>query len=106
MKHNSQFALTLSKAIQLDIMALFVLLVLGISLGWFSSIVARTESAGAILRQIGVGVVASPLAGLTLNSGTVLGGLSMFGLGAGLVAAFVALVLYNAIVTRGEAANS
>ena len=39
-------------------MALFVLIILGLSLGWFSSILARTESAGAILRQMGVGVVA------------------------------------------------
>ena len=87
-------------------MALFVLIILGTSLGWFSSILARTESAGAILRQIGVGVVAALLAGLTLNSGTILGGLSMFGLGAGAIAAFVALVLYNALVTRGQAAHS
>lgn len=87
-------------------MALFVLIILGISLGWFSSILARTESAGAILRQMGVGVAGSLVAGLALNSGTALGGLSMFGLGAGAAAAFVALVLYNAVANREESANS
>lgn len=87
-------------------MALFVLIILGLSLGWFSSILARTESAGAILRQMGVGVVAALVGGLPLNSGTVLGGLSLFGFGAGVVAAFGALVIYNAVANRGDEANS
>lgn len=87
-------------------MALFVLIILGISLGWFSSILARTEAAGSILRQIGVGIVAALVAGLSLNSGTMLGGLSLFGLGAGAVGAMAALALYHAIVTRREQANS
>ena len=83
-------------------MALFVLIILGISLGWFSSIVARTESARAILSQMGVGIAAALVAGLTMNSGTVLGGLSMFGLGAGVVGAFVALIIYHVVVTRSK----
>ena len=87
-------------------MALFVLIILGLSFGWFSSILARTESAAAIVRQMGVGLVASLVAGLALNSGTMLGGLSMFGLGAGAAAAIATLVLYNAVLARSEAANS
>jgi len=87
-------------------MALFVLLILGISMGWFASILARTEAAGSILRQMGVGVLAALVAGLTMNSGTILGGLSLFGLGAAVAAAFVALVLYNAISNRSQAASS
>lgn len=83
-------------------MALFVLIILGISLGWFSSIVARTESARAILSQMGVGIAGTLVAGLTLNSGTVMGGLSLFGLGAGVIGALAALVIYHAIVTRSS----
>lgn len=87
-------------------MALFVLTILGISLGWFSSILARTEAAGAILRQIGLGVVAALLAGGLVNSGTMLGGLSAAGLGAGALGAFAALMLYHALFTRRIAGNS
>jgi hypothetical protein len=78
-------------------MALFVLIILGLSLGWFSSILARTESAGLILRQMGIGVAATLIAGLALNSGSILGGLSLLGLGAGIAAALVALVIYHAL---------
>ncbi|NQX95938.1 MAG: hypothetical protein HRT64_13665 [Erythrobacter sp.] len=87
-------------------MALFVLIILGISLGWFSSIVARTETPRAILSQMGVGILAALVAGLALNSGSILGGLSHFGLGAGVIAAIVALVLYHAIVTRSQTADA
>ena len=87
-------------------MALFVLIILGISLGWFSSILARTESARAILSQMGVGTLATLIAGLALNSGSILGGLSHFGLGAGVVAAAVALILYHALVTRNQSGEA
>lgn len=87
-------------------MAIFVLIILGLSLGWFSSILARTESARAILSQMGVATIAALAAGISLNSGTILGGLSHFGLGAGVVASLVALVLYHAIVTRAAASHS
>ena len=81
-------------------MALFVLLILGTSLGWFSSILARTDAAGAILRQIGVGMVAALVFGLVFNTGSVLGGLTLLGLGAGAGGAIVALVVYYMLVTR------
>ena len=87
-------------------MALFVLIILGLSLGWFSSILAHRESSGSILRQMGVGLAAALVGGLSLNSGTILGGLSLFGLAAAVVAAFVALVIYNAIANRGDEARS
>jgi len=83
-------------------MALFVLVILGISLGWFSSVLARTETAKAILRQIGVGIIAALAGGLALNGGSVIGGLSFWGLGAGVAACVVALVMYHAIITRSE----
>lgn len=83
-------------------MALLVLVILGVSIGWFSSVLARTENAGDILRQIGVGVAAALVAGLVLNGGTVLGGLSLLALGAGTLGAMAALVLYHALLSRGE----
>ncbi|MEM7688610.1 MAG: hypothetical protein AAF291_06285 [Pseudomonadota bacterium] len=86
-------------------MALFVLFILGSSLGWFSSILVRTENARAILSQMALGVVAALVAGLISNGGNILGGLTLFGLGAGAVAAMAALVLYHAIVTRAQAAE-
>lgn len=83
-------------------MALFVLLILGISLGWFSSILARTDAARAVLTQMGIGIAASLIAGLALNSGSILGGLSLLGLGAAVIGSSVALILYHALVTRSQ----
>ncbi|MDP5103216.1 MAG: hypothetical protein NWP98_04765 [Erythrobacter sp.] len=81
-------------------MALLVLIVLGATLGWMASILARTEAPGAILRQIALGLIAALVAGGIANGGSMLGGLSLLGLGAALAAAAVVLVLYNAIVRR------
>ena len=86
-------------------MTIFVLILLGVSLGWLSSILMRTETARAILRQMGVGVAAALVGGLALNGGSMFGGLSLAGLGAGAVAAITALTLYHAIITRREEAN-
>ena len=83
-------------------MALFVLLILGMSLGWFSSILARTDAARAILTQMGIGAAAAGIAGLAFNSGSILGGLSLLGLGAAVIAAGVALIIYHALVTRSN----
>jgi uncharacterized membrane protein YeaQ/YmgE (transglycosylase-associated protein family) len=84
-------------------MALLVLIVLGVTLGWLASILARTEAPGLIFRQIGIGVVVSLVAGAVLNDGTLLGGLSFLALGAALAATTVALVLYLAIFNRRKA---
>ncbi|MDC8755470.1 hypothetical protein OIK40_12545 [Erythrobacter sp. sf7] len=81
-------------------MALLVLIVLGATLGWLASIIARTEAPGAILRQIAGGVAVSLLAGGVANGGTMLGSLSFFGLGVALAVTAVALVLYHAILRR------
>ena len=86
-------------------MTIFVLILLGVSLGWLSSILMHTETAGAILRQLAVGLAASLIGGLVLNGGSMFGGLSLTGLGAGAIAAIAALILYHAIVTRREQAN-
>ncbi len=89
-------------------MALLVLIVLGASLGWLASILARTEAPGTILRQVAIGVIVSVVAvsvvaGEIANEGTMIGSLSFFSLGVALAATCVALVLYHAIFTRRKA---
>lgn len=81
-------------------MALLVLIVLGATLGWLASILARTENAGAILRQIALGLMVSLIAGEVANDGAMIGSLSFLGLGVALAATVVALVLYHAIMNR------
>ena len=85
-------------------MALLVLIVLGATLGWLASILARSEAPGAILRQILLGIAVSVVAGETANGGTMIGSLSVLGLGVGLAASLVALVLYHAIARRKASA--
>ena len=84
-------------------MALLVLIVLGATLGWLASILARTEAPGTILRQVAIGVIVSAVAGEIANEGTMIGSLSFFSLGVALAATCVALVLYHAIFTRRKA---
>jgi uncharacterized membrane protein YeaQ/YmgE (transglycosylase-associated protein family) len=81
-------------------MALLVLIVVGMALGWLASIIARTEAPGEIMRQMGAGVIASLIAGLALNQGTVLGGLSFLALGVAIAVAAAVLVLYHAVFRR------
>jgi len=82
-------------------MALLVLVILGASMGWFSSILARTENPSDILRQIAVGLAAALLAGLLANGGVMLGGLSLLALGAGTLGGIAALFGYHALISRG-----
>ncbi|MCX9147540.1 hypothetical protein [Erythrobacter sp. WG] len=81
-------------------MALLVLIVLGGTLGWLASILARTEAPGDILRQIALGMVVSVTAGEIANDGTMIGSLSLMSLGTALAATGFALVLYHAIAGR------
>ena len=81
-------------------MALLVLIVLGTTLGWLASILARTEAPGDILRQIALGIVVSVVAGEIANEGTMIGSLSFLALGIALAATVAALVLYHAIFGR------
>jgi uncharacterized membrane protein YeaQ/YmgE (transglycosylase-associated protein family) len=85
-------------------MALLVLIVLGATLGWLASIIARTEAPGAILRQIGGGLIVSLVAGGIANGGTMLGSLSFLGLGVAMAVTAVVLVLYHAILRRSAEA--
>lgn len=81
-------------------MALLVLIVLGATLGWLASILARTEAPGSILRQVMLGMIVSVVAGEIANDGTMVGSLSFLSLGVALAACAAALVLYHAIVSR------
>ncbi|MBU2587871.1 MAG: GlsB/YeaQ/YmgE family stress response membrane protein [Alphaproteobacteria bacterium] len=81
-------------------MAVLVLILLGAIAGWLASIIARTEAPGAILRQIAIGLVTALVAGTIANSGTMLGSLSLLGLGGALAVSAVALALYHAILRR------
>jgi uncharacterized membrane protein YeaQ/YmgE (transglycosylase-associated protein family) len=81
-------------------MALLVLIVLGATLGWLASILARTEAPGEILRQVALGMLVSVVAGETANKGTMIGSLSFISLGIALSATAVALVLYHAVARR------
>lgn len=81
-------------------MALLVLIVLGATLGWLASILARTEAPGAIVRQIMLGLLVSVVAGEIANGGTIIGSLSFLGLGVALAASSVTLVLYHAVARR------
>lgn len=84
-------------------MALLVLILFGMILGWLASIVMRTEAPRDILRQMGIASAAALIAGLFVNSGTFLGGVSWTALGAALVGALAALALYHVIVRRNAA---
>ncbi|MFM7349402.1 MAG: hypothetical protein ACKO01_07920 [Erythrobacter sp.] len=81
-------------------MALLVLIVLGGSLGWLASILARTEAPGDILRQIGLAMAISVVTGEIANDGTMIGSLSFLSLGIALAATAAALVVYHAVMRR------
>lgn len=81
-------------------MALLVLIVLGATLGWLASILARTEAPGVILRQVMLGVAVSVVTGEIANGGTMIGSLSFISLGIALAATGVALVLYHALARK------
>ena len=81
-------------------MALLVLIVLGATLGWLASILARTEAPGTILRQVALGIAVSVVAGEIANDGTMIGSLSFLSLGIALASTGVALVLYHAIARK------
>ena len=84
-------------------MALLVLIVLGATLGWLASILARTEAPGDILRQVALGLLVSVVAGEIANDGTMIGSLSFLSLGVALAACTVAMVLYHAVFRRRRA---
>ncbi len=95
-----QFALAATVLETSGKMALLVLIVLGVTLGWLASILARTEAPGDILRQMVLGLAVSVIAGEIANEGTMIGSLSFLSLGIALAATVAALVLYHAVSRR------
>ena len=87
-------------------MALLVLIILGASLGWLASILARTEAAGSILRQIALGTVTAVAGGVLSNTGSALGGLSLVALGVATGVAIAALVIYHFVIAQRENAEA
>lgn len=69
-------------------------------MGWLASIIMRTEEPGSILRQMAAGVLASTVAGLFMNSGTFLGGLSLYALGMAVAAGAIVLAIYHLLARR------
>lgn len=76
-------------------MALIFLVLIGLMVGWLASVVQRIEGAGDIVRMMLFAMVASVIAGVFANSGTILGGLSWIGLGVALAASIAVLAAYR-----------
>ncbi|MEL7188667.1 MAG: hypothetical protein AAGK17_03865 [Pseudomonadota bacterium] len=81
-------------------MALMVLILLGLVLGWLSSILARTESAGRVWTQIALALLASLIVGIYANDLTVMGGITPAALGLACGASFAVLALYHLVAGR------
>ncbi|MGB3806885.1 MAG: hypothetical protein WA936_06780 [Erythrobacter sp.] len=79
-------------------MALLLLIIIGISAGWLSSIIARTEQPSEILRQIGIATAAALIVGVVANGNSVLGGLTPLALLLSVLAAGAAMLAYHMIV--------
>ncbi len=82
-------------------MALMVLCLVGLTFGWLSSILGRTEDARQVFSQIGLALLASLIAGLYANGLTAMGGISVTALAIACAAASLVLGLYH-LVMRGR----
>ena len=79
-------------------MALILLIVIGALIGWLASIIARCEESRAVLVQIGMGAAIAVLAGLLINDGAILGGLSASALLLSVAITSIAMAVYNVTV--------
>ena len=84
-------------------MSLIPLSLIGVLIGWLSSIVTRVEEGKAVRRLVLAGFFGSVIAGLAANSGTVLGSLSWIATGVGVLASIAAVVAYRYYWSRREA---
>lgn len=85
-------------------MALLVLIMMGATIGWVSSIVMRNEASRDILRAMGAGVASSLIVGLAANGGTFLGGLSFLALALAFAASVAAIAVLYYVRGRGAQA--
>lgn len=72
-------------------MALILLLVLGAALGWLAAVLMRTEEKRSVLEDVAAGLGGALLAGLHLNSYSMLGSLRLAAFSAAIAGAAVAL---------------
>ena len=79
-------------------MALILLIVIGALIGWLASIIARCEDSRGVLIQIGLGAAVAVVAGLLINNGAILGGLSATALLLAVAITSIAMAVYNLTV--------
>ena len=79
-------------------MALILLIVIGALIGWLASIIARCEDSRGVLVQIGLGAAVAVVAGLLINNGAVLGGLSATALLLAVAITSITMAVYNLTV--------
>ena len=72
-------------------MALIVLILIGAMIGWFGSILMRTEDSRGIRRDIAAGLGGSLVIGLLVSNFTVLGGLRFTSVLAAIAGAAIAI---------------
>jgi len=79
----------------------FILLVMaGALLGWLGSIITRTEDLRGIARYAGAGTAGALVAGIAVNRGSVLVGLTALALFAAVLGAISALAAYRLVQRR------
>lgn len=76
-------------------MALLLLIIIGVAMGWFGSIASREEDKYVIRRLILVALAASIVVGLVVNGGTFIGSLDWLAAGAAVLASALALAGYH-----------
>ncbi len=76
-------------------MALLLLVILGATLGWLTTILTRVEDRNGVLLHVAIGAAASVAGGLITNNGSIIGGLSLVALLVGIGSGVAALVGYG-----------
>ncbi len=78
-------------------MAILIFILTGLLIGWFASIVTRTEDAGGIFKSIGIGALASAIGGLIMNGFMLFGTLDWLALGVAAASAAMVLAAYKLV---------
>lgn len=84
-------------------MALMLLVVIGMVMGWLASIVTRVEEGRAIRRMVLVGIAGAVLAGVPVNNLIVLGALSWTAMAAAAIGSAVCIAAYWFYLNRKQA---
>lgn len=81
-------------------MGFVILVVVGGILGWLASIITRSEDRQGILMNVVVGIAGAMLAGILVNRGSILIGISATALLAAFAAALLSLAIANVVRAR------